>query len=129
GDIIANGMVAALEELRAEAADMPATIGDAFTRVNTTIGALVGSLDKATGSSSAFAGAIIGMADSVREFTKDAEAMAGIVTAVELAATALAAVVAGRVVTALAASAVALYNNTVAARAKAAADLQAAQAA
>lgn len=129
GDIIATGMVSALEELRAEAADMPATVGDAFTRVNTTIGALVGSLDKATGASGSFAGVIIGMADGVREFTKDAEAMAGIVTAVELAATALAAVVAGRVVTALAASAVALYNNTVAARAKAAADLQAAQAA
>ncbi|MBU4609128.1 tape measure protein [Achromobacter sp. GG226] len=65
-DVIADGLVGSLERLRAEAALMPATMADAFTRVNTNLNEFIGRIDKATGASSAVAGVILGFADGIR---------------------------------------------------------------
>lgn len=128
-DVIATGLVSSLDQLKSEAAEMPATMGDAFVRVGNNVTEMVGRLDKATGASSALASGIIELADGMRSLTGDAESMNKVVTALELAATALASVIAARLVNSLAASATALYQNTIAARAKAVAELQAAQSA
>lgn len=127
--VIAGSIVKSLEDVRDRAAEMPATMGDAFVRVGNNVTEMVGRLDKATGASSALASGIIELADGMRSLTSDAESMNNVVTALELAATALASVIAARLVNSLAASATALYQNTIAARAKAVAELQAAQSA
>lgn len=63
GDVIANALVNNLEDLRAEAAEMPATIADAFTILTNNFTAFVGQMDKATGASAAVSGALIALAD------------------------------------------------------------------
>ena len=65
GDVIARALISPLEQVRAEAAEMPATIGDAFTRINNNTTALIGTLDKAWGTSSHVAEAMLRMADSI----------------------------------------------------------------
>jgi len=128
-DVIATGLVGSLEQLQAEAAEMPATMGDAFVRVGNNVTEMVGRLDKATGASSALASGIIELADGMRSLTGDAESMNNVVTALEVASTALASVIAARLVNSLAASAIAMQQTIAAAKAKAAADLSAATAA
>lgn len=67
GDVIVDAMINNLELLREEAGKMPATIGDAFTRVRTNTTALIGTLDQAWGVSGRVAESILGMADRIRE--------------------------------------------------------------
>jgi tape measure domain-containing protein len=66
GDVIKNALLNSLEDVRAEAAEMPATIGDAFTRIQTNTMALVGTLDQAWGISGRVAEQMLGMADGIR---------------------------------------------------------------
>lgn len=65
GDVIASALIGNLEKLRAEAAEMPATIGDAFTRIQTNLTAFVGQLDKTVGASETVAGALLVLADNI----------------------------------------------------------------
>src|SRR5690606_38272418 len=51
GDVIAGALIGSLEDLRAEAAEMPATMADAFVRIQTNLTAFIGQLDKALGAS------------------------------------------------------------------------------
>lgn len=67
-DVIAGGIIQSLGKLSAEAAEMPATIGDAFVRVQNNVTELVGTIDKATGASSAISEAIMSAANGVRTF-------------------------------------------------------------
>lgn len=69
-DLIA-GPIESLELLRKEAADMPATVGDALQRIGTNFQAMVGRVDQATGSSESFASSMIGLADAIRAGTDD----------------------------------------------------------
>ncbi|WP_116654442.1 tape measure protein [Pelagibacterium sediminicola] len=71
GGVIVDALIGSLEELREEAGEMPATIGDAFVRIQTNFGALVGRVDQATGASENFAITLIGLADSIRNMTDD----------------------------------------------------------
>lgn len=71
-DVIANGFVNSLEDLRKEAALMPATITDAFVRVNNNFTAFVGAADQATGASSAFAESVLSLADGLSSLTNSA---------------------------------------------------------
>ena len=64
--VIANALLKSLEDVRKEAGEMPATIGDAFTRIQTNLTALIGTLDKASGVSAAIADKLLGFADSIR---------------------------------------------------------------
>lgn len=66
GDVIKNALLNSLEDVRTEAAEMPATIGDAFTRIQTNTLALVGTLDQAWGISGRVAEQMLAMADGIR---------------------------------------------------------------
>lgn len=95
-DVIAQGLIDSLEKLRVEAGAMPATIGDAFVRVQTNFTALVGAVDQATGASAAASTAILSMADSVGSLSKNKDALETLVTIGET----LAVVLGARLVTA-----------------------------
>lgn len=79
GNIIATGLTKALDDLRAEAAEMPATMGDAFVRVGNNVTAFVGIMDQATGASGELANSIIGLSDSALEFATSEDVIAGFV--------------------------------------------------
>jgi len=68
GDVIANAVIGSLEGVRSKAAEMPATVGDAFVRVQNNVTELVGTIDKATGASSAISEAVMSAANGVRTF-------------------------------------------------------------
>ncbi|QTC00519.1 tape measure protein [Alcaligenes sp. SORT26] len=65
-DVIATGMVSSLSRLSEEAALMPATLTDAFVRVQNNLTEFVGKIDKASGASGALAEAVLGFADGIR---------------------------------------------------------------
>lgn len=65
GDLIYTALVSRLEQLRAEAESMPATIGDAFTLIRNSLLQLVGTVDQTTGISAAVAAALISIADGI----------------------------------------------------------------
>lgn len=65
GDVIANSLIKRLDDLRDRAGEMPATIGDAFVRIQTNLTAFIGTMDKATGASEAVATALIKVADGI----------------------------------------------------------------
>lgn len=127
-DVIATGLISSLEQLKSEAAEMPATMVDAFVRVGNNVTELVGRLDKASGASASLSSYIITLADGMRSITGDAESLASVVTALELAVTTLAAVASAKLIMSLAESSAAMYKNAIAAKAKAAADLESANA-
>ena len=66
GGVIANALIGSLENLRAEAAEMPATLADAGTIWRNTITEIVGRMDQATNASGGLAEKLIDMADAVR---------------------------------------------------------------
>lgn len=96
GDVIANSLIKNLDDVRVRAAEMPATVSDAFTRVQTNFTAFVGVLDETTGASAAASGAILNMADSIGALAKNKDALDSLVTAGEI----LAVVLGARLVTA-----------------------------
>jgi tape measure domain-containing protein len=65
GQVIVDALIGSLEQLREEAAEMPATIGDAFVRIGTNLMALIGQMDKAAGASEAIAGVLIKLGDNL----------------------------------------------------------------
>lgn len=65
GDVISSALINRLGELRAEAAEMPATIGDAFTRLQTNLTAFIGTMDKTYGVSARAAEVIMFLADNI----------------------------------------------------------------
>lgn len=65
GDVIASALIGNLSTLRDEAAEMPATIADAFTRINTNLTAFIGQLDKSAGASEAVATALLALGDNI----------------------------------------------------------------
>lgn len=66
-DVIATGMVSSLTRLSEEAARMPATMADAFVRVQNNITEFVGKIDQASGASAFLAESILGFADEIRK--------------------------------------------------------------
>lgn len=65
GDVIATSLIGNLETLREQAAEMPATIGDAFVRIQTNLLATIGSFDQTVGASGALAEVLILIADNM----------------------------------------------------------------
>lgn len=63
GAVIANAMINSLQDLRREAGEMPATIGDGFTRIRTGLLATIGMIDQATGLSGGFANVLLTVGD------------------------------------------------------------------
>lgn len=80
GDVIARAMTGRLSELREEAAKMPATIGDAFTRIQTNLTALIGTFDKTHEVSGRVAEVILVVADNLEAVIPVAGAVATVLT-------------------------------------------------
>lgn len=79
-DVISRGLVGSLDQLKTEAAGMPATMTDAFVRVGNNVTAFVGIMDQATGASGALAAAIIELSDSALEMATSEEVIAGLLS-------------------------------------------------
>lgn len=79
-DVIANALIDSLQQVRKEAAEMPATIQDAFVRVGNNVTELIGRLDKATGVSSSISEKIIEFADGIRSASDHVVRFAELVT-------------------------------------------------
>lgn len=77
-DVIAGAVVKSLEDVRDRAAEMPATMGDAFVRVGNNLTAFVGTMDQATGASGALAAAIIELSDAALEMATSEDVIAGL---------------------------------------------------
>lgn len=77
-DVIANAVVKSLDDVRDRAAEMPATMGDAFVRVGNNLTAFVGTMDQATGASGALAAAIIELSDTALEMATSEDVIAGL---------------------------------------------------
>lgn len=108
GAVIANAIINPLEEVRLRAAEMPATIGDAFTRIQTNTTELVGVFDKLTGASAKVSEGILGAADSMRNLSQNQEALENIAKAGEI----LAVVIGSRLVASTVAAAAAFTAKT-----------------
>lgn len=126
---LSEGLRKSLEENKAAADGMATDLVDASVRVRNAITVTLVSIEEQTGAIQSVTDGIITAAEALLAFGQDAEKMEAFLDAVTVAATATAAVIAGRLLTALGASTAAMYQNTLGARAKAAAELQAAQAA
>lgn len=96
GDVIVNALINNLEALRAEAGEMPATIGDAFTRLRTNLTAFIGQMDQATGASQRLSSAIMLVADNIDVIAR-VVAVAGVALATYFAPTILAGIASGLV--------------------------------
>lgn len=126
---LSEGLRKSLEENRAAADAMATDLIDAGVRVRNAITATLVSIEEQTGAIQSVTDGIITAAEALLAFGQDAEKMESFLDAITVAATSTAAVIAGRLLTALGASTAAMYQNTLGARAKAAAELQAAQSA
>src|SRR5690606_1421073 len=58
-------LIKRLDDLRERAGEMPATIGDAFVRIQTNLTAFIGTMDKAAGASEMVATALLALADNI----------------------------------------------------------------
>lgn len=79
-DVISRGLVGSLDQLKSEAAEMPATMTDAFVRVGNNVTAFVGIMDQATGASGMLANKIIELSDSALEMATSEEVIAGLLS-------------------------------------------------
>ena len=86
GEVIANALIGNLDELRVVAAEMPATVGDGFTRINTGATALIGSFDQAVGASGALAGILVSVGDALAFAAQNIETVTGLIIAAGAAA-------------------------------------------
>lgn len=126
---LSEGLRQSLDANAEAAAGMANNLTDAGVRSRTALTVMLVALEQQTGALQTFTNAIIQAADMVLEFAGDGGSMAAVLTTLELGATSLAAVLAGRMVAGLVASTQSLYAATLGANAKARADLSAAQAA
>lgn len=65
GKVMTDALLSSLEKLREEAGEMPATVADGFQRIYTGVQMLVGVFDQATGTTGAFAGALVSVGDAL----------------------------------------------------------------
>lgn len=126
---LSEGLRKSLEANKAAADGMATDLVDASVRVRNAITATLVSIEEQTGAIQSVTDGIITAAEALLAFGQDAEKMEAFLDAITVAATSTAAVIAGRLLTSLGASTAAMYQNTLGARAKAAAELQAAQSA
>lgn len=126
---LSEGLRKSLDENAKAAEGMANNLTDAGVRSRNAMTLVLVALEQQTGALDTFTNGIIAAADMVTEFAGDSDKMAAGLAALEVAATSLAAVVAGRMVMAMAAGAQGFYASTIAATAKARANLAAAQSA
>lgn len=124
---LTEGLRKALEENKEAADGMATDLIDAGVRVRNAMTTVLVALEEQTGGIQMVTDGIIAASEAMLEFGQDAEKMESFLNLATTAAASLAAVMAGRLLTSLGGATAALYQNTIAARAKAAAELQAAQ--
>lgn len=124
---LTEGLRKSLDETRAASDSMATDLIDASVRAKNAITTVLVGLENQTGAIQAVTDGIISASEAMLEFGQDAEKMEAFLKLATVAGASLAAVMAGRMLTAMVAGTQALYANTIAARAKAAAELQAAQ--
>lgn len=86
GEVIANAIIKPLDDVRERAGEMPATIEDAFVRIQTNTLQLAGALDTATGASSAFANAVTTIADGLGAISSNKALMEAVGVAAKVVA-------------------------------------------
>ncbi|MFA0813363.1 tape measure protein [Microbulbifer epialgicus] len=100
GELSARTLVeafqAAAEDIAKEASGMDSTIGQSLVNLNTGITATIGQLDGVTGASESVAKAVNGLGEKLKNFANDAGAVREVANDVELAFTAVAAILAGK---------------------------------
>ena len=128
-DLLTEGLLRARDANKAAADSMSTDLIDAAVRSRNALTTVLVELENQTGAIQAVTDGIIYASEAMLEFGQDAEKMESFLQLATTAAASLAAVMAGRIIMSIAAGTKALYANTVAARAKAVADLQAAQSA
>lgn len=128
-DMLTEGLRKSLDDNKAAADGMANSLVDAGVRMKEAITGVLFTLEQQTGGLQILTNGIIAAADAMIEFGQDAEKMESFLQLATTAAASLAAVMAGRVIMSMAESTKKFYANTIAARAKAAAELQAARAA
>lgn len=126
---LSEGLRKSLDANTEAAGKMAVNLTDAGVRMRTALQITLVALEEQTGALQTFTDTLVSAADMMIEFAGSAGGIETIMTAVTLAATSTAAVLAGRLVVSLTASAQGFYASTIAAGAKARADLAAAQAA
>lgn len=126
---LTEGLRKSLDQTRAAADNMATDLIDAGVRVRNALTTVLVALEDQTGGIQKVTDGIIAASEVMLEFGQDAEKMESFLNLATTAAASLAAVMAGRLLTSLGGATAALYQNTIGARAKAAAELQAAQAA
>lgn len=124
---LTEGLRKSLDENRKAADNMATDLIDAGVRVRNALTTVLVALEEQTGGIQKVTDGIIAASEAMLEFGQDAEKMEAFLNLATTAAASLAAVMAGRILTSLGGATAALYQNTIAARAKAAAELQAAQ--
>lgn len=65
GNVIYNALTKRAEEFAEKAGEMPATIGDAFQRIQNNVLSFVGGMDQASGASGALAEVLLSIADNI----------------------------------------------------------------
>lgn len=124
---LTEGLRKSLDETREAADGMATDLIDAGVRVRNAMTTVLVALEEQTGGIQMVTDGIIAASEVMLEFGQDSEKMEAFLNLATTAAASLAAVIAGRLLTSLGGATAALYQNTIAARAKAAAELQAAQ--
>lgn len=87
--VVADAIIKPLDDVSRRAGEMPATVGDALTRVGTNFTELVGAVDKFTGASDTASGAVMKFADGIREISGSKEVIEGLANAGQLLAVVL----------------------------------------
>lgn len=126
---LSEGLRQSLDANSAAAEKMAVNLTDAQVRIRTALQVTLVAVENQTGALQTLTDSLVTAADMMIDFAGDAANVESLMTALTLAVTSTAAVIAGRLVQSLSASAAAFYSNTVAAAAKTRAALSAAQAA
>lgn len=125
---LSEGLRQSLDANSAAAEKMAVNLTDAQVRIRTALQVTLVAVENQTGALQTLTDSLVAAADMMIDFAGDAANVESLMTALTLAVTSTAAVIAGRLVQSLSASAAAFYSNTVAAAAKTRAALSAAQA-
>lgn len=128
-DLLTEGLRRSRDANKEAAESMATDLVDAGVRARNALTTVFAALEKQTGVLQGFTNGVVAASEAVLEFGTDAEKLESLLLALQLAGTSVAAVIAGRLLTAIVSSTKQFYAGTVAARAKAQADLTAAQAA
>lgn len=128
-DLLTEGLRLSRDANKEAAGAMRTDLVDAGVRARNALTTVFVALEKQTGLIQGFTDGIINASEAVLQFGTDSEKLESLMMSLQLAGTTVAAVIAGRLIMSLIASGRQFHANTIAATAKARADLAAAQSA